>query len=80
MTPFPIATTILLAFAHAQQGVRAGVGFVRAFLPAMWSFALFCFVLAVGALGVWPRPRVHPGPRRAAGGAGCRLAPAPGGG
>ena len=52
ITPFPIATTILLAFTHAQQGAPAAVGFLRAFLPAMWSFALFCFVLAVGAVGL----------------------------
>jgi hypothetical protein len=52
ITPFPIATTILLAFTHAQQGAPAAVGFLRAFLPAMWSFALFCFVLAVGVLGL----------------------------
>lgn len=52
ITPFPIATTILLAFNHAQQGAPAAVGFLRAFLPAMWSFALFCFVLAVGVVGL----------------------------
>jgi hypothetical protein len=52
ITPFPIATTILLAFTHGQQGAPAAVGFLRAFLPAMWSFALFCFVLAVGVEGL----------------------------
>jgi hypothetical protein len=26
------------------------VGFLRAFLPAMWSFGVFCFVLAVGVV------------------------------
>jgi hypothetical protein len=52
ITPFPIATTILLAFTHAQQGAPAAVGFLRAFLPAMWSFAFFCFVLAVGVVGL----------------------------
>ena len=52
ITPFPIATTILLAFTHAQQGAPAAVGFLRAFLPAMWSFALFCFVLAWGVVGL----------------------------
>jgi hypothetical protein len=50
ITPFPIATTILLAFTHAQQGAPAAVGFLRAFLPAMWSFGVFCFVLAVGVV------------------------------
>ncbi|HTI54863.1 MAG TPA: hypothetical protein VMC04_11560 [Verrucomicrobiae bacterium] len=52
ITPFPIATTILLAFTHGQQGAPAAVGFLRAFLPAMWSFALFCFVLTVGVVGL----------------------------
>lgn len=52
ITPFPIATTILLAFTHAQQGTPAAAGFLRAFLPAMWSFALFCFVLAWGVVGL----------------------------
>jgi len=52
ITPFPIATSILLAFTHAQQGTRAAVGFLRAFLPAMWSFVLFCFVLAVGVVAL----------------------------
>ena len=52
ITPFPIATTILLAFTHAQQGAPAAVGFLRAFLPAMWSFALFCFVLAWGVVAL----------------------------
>lgn len=50
ITPFPIATTILLAFTHAQQGAPAAVGFLHAFLPAMWSFGFFCFVLAVGVV------------------------------
>jgi len=52
ITPFPIATTILLAFTHAQQGARAAVGFLRAFLPSMSSFVLFCFVLAVGVVAL----------------------------
>lgn len=52
ITPFPVATTILLAFTHAQQGTPAAAGFLRAFLPAMWSFALFCFVLAWGVVGL----------------------------
>jgi hypothetical protein len=56
ITPFPIATTILLAFTHAQQGAPAAVGFLRAFLPAMWSFVLFCFVLAVGVVGLGRDP------------------------
>lgn len=56
ITPFPIATTILLAFTHAQQGAPAAVGFLRAFLPAMWSFAIFSFVLAWGVVALGRDP------------------------
>lgn len=63
LTPFPVATAILLGFAHAQQGPDAATDFLYGFLPGMVSFALFCFVVAaltvsqghvvafVGALG-----------------------------
>jgi hypothetical protein len=47
LTPFPIALSILVVFLHAQGGPAIAVSFLRAFLPAMWSFVLFCFVLAV---------------------------------
>jgi hypothetical protein len=50
LTPFPVATAVLLAFTHGQQGAAAAVGYLRGFLPAMWSFALFCFVIAVAAV------------------------------
>lgn len=45
-TPFPIALTILLAFAHARQGAATVVRFLHGFLPGMWSFAAFCFVMS----------------------------------
>ena len=47
LTPFPVATAVLLAFTHHQEGAAGAVGYLRGFLPAMWSFALFCLVLAV---------------------------------
>jgi hypothetical protein len=52
LTPFPVATAILLAATHAQQGTAAAIGFLRAFLPAMWGFALFCFVFALAAVAL----------------------------
>jgi hypothetical protein len=55
-TPFPVAISVLLGFSHAQQGSSAAIRFLRGFLPGMWSFAAFCYVLSVslvrvGALG-----------------------------
>jgi hypothetical protein len=53
LAPFPVAISILAAFTHSQQGAGAAIRFIRAFLPAMWSFSLFCFAvaLAVAPLG-----------------------------
>jgi hypothetical protein len=50
LTPFPVALAILAVFTHAQQGGASVVRFIRAFLPAMWSFSLFCFAVAVAVL------------------------------
>jgi hypothetical protein len=47
LTPFPAAISILLGFSHAQQGSAAAISFLRGFMPGMWSFAAFCFVLSV---------------------------------
>jgi hypothetical protein len=47
LTPFPVVLTILLAFTHAGQGVATAVRFLQGFLPGMWSFAVFCFVLSL---------------------------------
>jgi hypothetical protein len=54
-TAFPSALGILLAFTHAQQGPPSVIRFLHGFLPGMWSFAVFCFVLAVAIvpLGPW---------------------------
>ena len=47
LTPFPVAISVLLGFSHAQQGSSAAVSFLRGFMPGMWSFAAFCFVVSV---------------------------------
>ena len=53
-TAFPILTTTMAAFAHAQRGPAAVVQFFRGFLPAIVGFSVFCsvFSLAVPALGI----------------------------
>lgn len=38
-----------MAFTHSQQGTAIVITFLRAFLAAMWSFASFCFVIALAA-------------------------------
>ena len=52
LTPFPVAISVLLGFSHAQQGSSAAITFLRGFLPGMWSFAAFCFVLSVTMVAV----------------------------
>jgi hypothetical protein len=54
-TAFPAALAILLVFTHVQQGAPSVIRFMHGFLPGMWSFAVFCFVvaLAVVPLGKW---------------------------
>jgi hypothetical protein len=47
LTPFPVALAVVLVFAHAQDGTAMVSHLLRAFIPAMWAFALFCYVLAV---------------------------------
>jgi len=47
LTPFPVAVSVLIGFSHAQQGSSAAISFLRGFLPGMWSFAIFCFLLSV---------------------------------
>ncbi len=48
LTPFPVAISVLAAFAHAQQGPPGLLRLLESFLPSMGSFAAFCYVLAVG--------------------------------
>jgi hypothetical protein len=48
LTPFPVAISVLAAFAHAQQGSPAVLRLLGSLLPSMGSFAAFCWILAVG--------------------------------
>lgn len=52
LTPFPVATAIVAGFTHAQQGTPAVVRFFRGYMPALCSFAIFCFVFS-RLLPVW---------------------------
>ncbi len=47
LTPFPIATTILVAFAHAQDGHPAVARMLTGFIPALSGLALFFATLSV---------------------------------
>lgn len=44
---FPVLTTVITAFTHAQRGSAATVAFVNGFLRAIIGFGAFCFVLAL---------------------------------
>jgi hypothetical protein len=52
LTPFPVASTILVVFAHKEGGPVAVVGLLRGLLAGLQTFAAFCLVLAY-ALPVW---------------------------
>jgi len=47
LTPFPIATAIIAAFTQAERGPDAVISYFHGFVPALNSFALFCFVFAL---------------------------------
>ena len=47
LNAFPVLTTIITAFTHAQRGPEATVAFVNAFLRSIIGFGSFCFVLAL---------------------------------
>ena len=47
LSPFPIFTATLAAFAHHQSGLDATVNVLRGLLMGLFSFASFFFVLAV---------------------------------
>jgi hypothetical protein len=54
LAPFPIITTVLATFTHAQRGSQETVRLLRGMLTGFIGFALFCFTLAVSlrTLGV----------------------------
>ncbi|HEY4096994.1 MAG TPA: hypothetical protein VGM33_15845 [Baekduia sp.] len=46
LAPFPIITSVLAAFTHAQRGPADTVRLLRGMLVGFVAFALFCFVAA----------------------------------
>jgi hypothetical protein len=53
VTPFPVATTILVVFAHREAGAGGVAAVLGGFIPSLYSFACFCASLSYG-LGRWP--------------------------
>jgi hypothetical protein len=51
LTPFPVATTVLVAFAHHQSGAGSAARVLRGLIGALFGFAAFCTVLAAGLEG-----------------------------
>ncbi len=47
LAPFPVATTILVAFAHAQNGHLAVARLLGGFLPALSGLAFFFAILSI---------------------------------
>lgn len=47
LNAFPILTTIVVAFTHAQRGWPAAAAFVHGYLRALPAFGVFCAVMAV---------------------------------
>ena len=48
LATYPLFAAILTAFGHRMQGAGAALGVLRGLLFGLFSFAAFCFVLAVG--------------------------------
>jgi len=47
LNAFPVLTTIVAAFTHAQRGRHGAVAFLNGFFRAIVGFALFCVVMAL---------------------------------
>lgn len=47
LTPFPVATSVLVAFFHREQGGAGAVRILRGLLIALFGFAGFCTVLSL---------------------------------
>jgi hypothetical protein len=56
LNAFPVLTTIVAVFSHAQRGVPAAAAFLHGYLQAIPGFGLFCVVMtiALGSFGLWP--------------------------
>jgi len=52
-TPFPVATTVLVVFAHREGGPTGVLAVLEGFIPSLYSFASFCAALSFG-LQRWP--------------------------
>jgi hypothetical protein len=52
LTPFPITSTILVAFTHHNEGAASASQFLRGLLKGLFSFAVFVLVVGV-AIGSW---------------------------
>jgi hypothetical protein len=47
LAPFPIITTVLATFTHAQRGSQETVRLLRGMMAGFGAYALFCFTLAI---------------------------------
>lgn len=47
LAPFPVITTILATFTHAQRGADEAVRLLRGMLSGFVAYALFCFTLTI---------------------------------
>jgi hypothetical protein len=54
-TPFPVATSVLVVFAHREAGAGGVIAVLEGFIPSLYSFASFCAAFSFG-LGRWPLP------------------------
>jgi hypothetical protein len=52
LAPFPVITTVLATFTHAQRGDQETLRLLRGMLTGFGAFALFCFTLAVSLRGL----------------------------
>jgi hypothetical protein len=52
LAPFPIITTVLATFTHAQRGTDELLRLLRGLIGGFGAFALFCFALAVSLRGL----------------------------
>jgi hypothetical protein len=59
-TPFPIATTILVVFAHREAGIDGVLAVYAGYIPSLYSFVAFCAALSF-ALARWPAPAAFAG-------------------
>jgi hypothetical protein len=46
LAPFPVVTAIIAAFTQVERGPDAVITYFHGFVPALNSFAVFCFVFA----------------------------------